>query len=166
MVIDQLVMDKTADWVKLYGLPLKCSMKEVGFRLGKAIGEVIKVDIDILMPRNIQSLCIRVWVATDQPLISGFYLQFKDGHHQWISCSYEHVYKVCQNCGRVGHTLSGCPLSFAEAKRRIEEHIAEMKRNLGAAVLTQEDQVMYTLRIRAHSHHPDRRTTCIFQEMV
>ncbi|KAI8023918.1 hypothetical protein LOK49_LG03G00614 [Camellia lanceoleosa] len=89
LVLDRLIFNKMMIWVQLYGLPLECFTEEAGVRLGRAIGEVVKVDIDSLMPRNIRFLRLRVWVSLDKPLISGFFLKFPDGQQYWISCRYE-----------------------------------------------------------------------------
>ncbi|KAI8024193.1 hypothetical protein LOK49_LG03G03291 [Camellia lanceoleosa] len=53
LVLDRLIFDKMLVWVQLYGLPLECFTEKAGVRLGRAVGEVVKVDIDSLMPRNI-----------------------------------------------------------------------------------------------------------------
>ncbi|KAI7985227.1 hypothetical protein LOK49_LG14G01393 [Camellia lanceoleosa] len=58
MILENLVMEKMVVWVKLFGLPLECFMEKVGFRLGRAIGEVTKVDHDTLMSPNIKFLRI------------------------------------------------------------------------------------------------------------
>ncbi|KAI8004367.1 Uncharacterized protein LOK49_LG08G00945 [Camellia lanceoleosa] len=117
LILDRLLFDKMMIWVQLYGLPLECFTEEAGVCLGRAVGDVVKVDIDSLMPRNIQFLRLRVWVSLDKPLISGFFLKFRDSQQHWISCRYERVCKICRNCGRIGHTITTCALSFGEAQR-------------------------------------------------
>ncbi|KAI7998068.1 Uncharacterized protein LOK49_LG10G02488 [Camellia lanceoleosa] len=162
-VLDRLIFDKMMVWVQLYGLPLECFTEEAGIRLGCTVGEVVKVDIDSLMPRNIHFLRLRVWVSLDKPLISGFFLKFRDGHQHWISCRYERVCKVCQNCGRIGHTITTCALSFDKAQRQLDDNLQEMGRRLHSQVMTQELHPMYSASIRANAHRSDRRTTRIFQ---
>ncbi|KAI7996137.1 hypothetical protein LOK49_LG10G02396 [Camellia lanceoleosa] len=101
LVLDRLIFDKMMVWVQLYGLPLECFTEEAGVRLGRTVGEVVKVDIDSLMPRNICFLRLRVWVSLDKPLISGFFLKFRNGQQHWISCRYE---RVCKDMGRRLHS--------------------------------------------------------------
>ncbi|GMP98863.1 hypothetical protein CsSME_00046583 [Camellia sinensis var. sinensis] len=120
-------------WVQLYGLPLECFTEEAGVSLGRAVGDVVKVDIASLMPRNIRFLRLRVWVSLDKPLISGFFLKFRDGQQHWISCRYE---RVCKICGRIGHTITTCALSFAEAQRQIDDNLQDMGRRLHSRVMT------------------------------
>ena len=115
------------------------------------------------MPRNIRFLRLRVWVSLAKPLISGFFLKFRNGQHQWISCRYERVCKICQNCGRIGHTLTACDLSFEEAQRQLDANLQDMSRRLHSPVMTQEAQPMYSAAIRANAHRADRLTTWIFQ---
>ncbi|KAI8025792.1 Uncharacterized protein LOK49_LG02G00819 [Camellia lanceoleosa] len=163
LVLDRLIFDKMTIWVQLHGLLLECFTEEVGFSLGRAVGEVVKVDTDSLMPRNIRFLRTRVWVFLDKPLSSEFFLKFRDGQQHWISCRYERVCKVCWNCGRIRHTITTCPLSFEEAQRYIDIHLQEMGQRLHSTVMIQETHPMYSASIRANAHRSDRRTTRIFQ---
>ncbi|KAI7999827.1 hypothetical protein LOK49_LG09G00530 [Camellia lanceoleosa] len=78
LVLDRLVFNKLMVWVQLYRLPLECFTEEAGVRLGRAVGEVVKVDIDSLMARNIWFLHLRVWVSLAKPLFSGFFLKFRN----------------------------------------------------------------------------------------
>ncbi|CAL5420923.1 unnamed protein product [Camellia sinensis] len=163
LILDRLIFDKMMVWVQLHGLPLECFTEEAGFSLGRAVGDVVKVDMDSLMPRNIRFLRIRVWVFLDKPLCSGFFLKLRDGHQHWVRCCYERVCKVCRNCGRIGHTITTCSLSFAEAQRFLDDHFQDMGRQLHSPVITQELHPMYSASIRANAHRSDRRTTRIFQ---
>ncbi|KAI8025733.1 hypothetical protein LOK49_LG02G00335 [Camellia lanceoleosa] len=149
--------------VQLYGLPLECFTEEAGFSLGRAVGEVVKVDIDSLMPRNIWFLRLKVWVSLDRPVISGFFLKFRDGQQHWISCDYERLCKVCRNCGRVCHTITTCSISFEEAQQKIDANLQDIGRRLHSQVMIQDTHPMYSASIRANAHRPDRRTTRIFQ---
>ncbi|KAI8029237.1 hypothetical protein LOK49_LG01G00590 [Camellia lanceoleosa] len=65
LVLDRLIFDKMMIWVQLYGLPLNCYTEEARFNLGRAIREVVKVDIDPLMPCNIRFLRLQVKWAGD-----------------------------------------------------------------------------------------------------
>ncbi|KAI8012263.1 hypothetical protein LOK49_LG06G02419 [Camellia lanceoleosa] len=163
LILDRLLFDKMMVWVQLYGLPLECFTEEAGVHLGRAVGDVVKVDIDSLMPRNIRFLRLRVWVPLDKPLISGFFLKFRDGQQHWISCRYERVCKISRNCGRIGHTLTNCATSFDEAQRQIDDHLQDMGRRLHSRVMTQESHPMYSASIQANAHRADRHTTRIFQ---
>ncbi|KAI8024394.1 Uncharacterized protein LOK49_LG03G03155 [Camellia lanceoleosa] len=165
LVLDRLIFDKMMVWVQLYGLPLECFTEEARLSVGRAVGEVVKVDIDLLMPRIIRFLRIRVWVSLDRPLINGFFLKFREGQQHWISCSYERLCKVCQNCGQVGHMLTTCLISFEEAQRQINANIQDMGRRLHSQVMIQKKHLMYSASIRANAHRSDRRTTRIFQNM-
>ncbi|KAI8031014.1 hypothetical protein LOK49_LG01G03388 [Camellia lanceoleosa] len=150
-------------WVQLHGLPLECFTEEAGFSLGRAVGDVVKVDMDSLMPCNVRFLRIRVWVFLDKPLSSGFFLKLRDGHQHWVRCCYERMCKVCRNCGRIGHAIATCSLSFAEAQRFLDDHFRDMGRQFHSPVMTQEPHPMYSASIRANAHRSDCHTTRIFQ---
>ncbi|KAI7983960.1 hypothetical protein LOK49_LG15G00962 [Camellia lanceoleosa] len=127
LVLDRLIFDKMLVWVQLYGLPLECFTEEAGVRLGRAVGEVVKVDTNSLMPCNIRFLRLRV------------------------------------NCGRIGHTINACALSFEEAQWQLDYNLQDMSRRLHSSVMTQESSPMYSATIRANAHRPERRTTRIIQ---
>ncbi|KAI8003805.1 hypothetical protein LOK49_LG08G00095 [Camellia lanceoleosa] len=133
LVFDRLIFDKMLVWVQLYGLPLECFTEEAGVSLGRAVGDVVKVDIDSFMPRNIRFLRLRVWVSLVNLLISGFFLKFS------------------------------CALSFDEAQRQLDDNLREMGRRLHSPVMTQASYPMYSAAIRANAHRSERRTTRIFQ---
>ncbi|KAI8017637.1 Uncharacterized protein LOK49_LG04G03106 [Camellia lanceoleosa] len=159
LVPEKLVISQAAIWVRLVGLPLECYTSEAGFCLGKAIGEVLQVDVDSLFPRNIRYLRIKVWINFEAPLLSGFFLKFQDGTQHWIACQYEHLCRFCRKCGRIGHTDRQCATPFLEGQHIIQTHLASVAQRLGTRVLHQDGQLMYTSRLRANAHRADRRST-------
>ncbi|KAI8010504.1 hypothetical protein LOK49_LG06G02451 [Camellia lanceoleosa] len=138
---------------------LECYIFEAGFCLGKAIGEVSHVDVDPHLPRNIRYLRIEVWICLEALLISGFLLKFPDGNHHWIEYQYERLCRLCRKCGKIAHTDGQCATPFREGHNLIQHHLASVVQRLGPRVLHQEDQLMYTSRIRANADWPKRRST-------
>lgn len=91
--------------------------------LGRAIGEVVHVDVDERPMRNIKYVRVRVWIDPEKPLVSGFYLHCVDGSRRWITCRYERVCKLCQACGRIGHTYPHCDLMEEDARAMVDNHL-------------------------------------------
>ncbi|KAI8027807.1 hypothetical protein LOK49_LG02G02191 [Camellia lanceoleosa] len=54
LVLEHLFIEHFAVWIQFHGLPLECYTEEAGFRLGQAVGEVIWIDLDPVLLRNIQ----------------------------------------------------------------------------------------------------------------
>ncbi|KAI8027810.1 hypothetical protein LOK49_LG02G02194 [Camellia lanceoleosa] len=88
LVLEHLFIEHFAVWIRIHGLPLECYTEEAGFRSGQVVGEVIWIDLDPVLQRNIHFL---LWIPMEKPLIRGFFLKFWDGRHQWIAYSYERV---------------------------------------------------------------------------
>ncbi|XP_028120282.1 uncharacterized protein LOC114317732 [Camellia sinensis] len=131
LVLEKFVIPRAGIWVRMFGLPLECYTAEAGFCLGKAIGEVIQVDVDTVWPRNIRYLLLKVWICLEAPLISGFFLTFSNGSHQWIECQYERICRMCRKCGKIGHTDGQCAMSFQEGQTFVDNHLAQVANNWG-----------------------------------
>lgn len=115
--------------------------------------------MDTVWPRNIRYLRCKVWICLEAPLISGFFLTFLVGSHQWIECQYERICRMCRKCGKIGHTDGQCAMSFQEGQTFIDNHLAQVAQQLGTWVIQQGDQRLYTSRIRVTAHRPERRST-------
>ncbi|KAI8568846.1 hypothetical protein RHMOL_Rhmol02G0232100 [Rhododendron molle] len=73
MALDQINLSHFSLWVCQHGLPLECNFAhEAGFSLGAAIGDVMVVDGDNAIPRNIRFFRIKVWIETENQWIRAF----------------------------------------------------------------------------------------------
>ncbi|KAK3039291.1 hypothetical protein RJ639_026675 [Escallonia herrerae] len=61
---------------------------------------------------------IQVTVFIDDPLVAGAYLNTMENSCNWIWASYEKVFRVCYNCGVIGHVNIECPFSLHQAQQQ------------------------------------------------
>uniref|UniRef100_A0A2N9H5H6 CCHC-type domain-containing protein n=1 Tax=Fagus sylvatica TaxID=28930 RepID=A0A2N9H5H6_FAGSY len=78
----------SAFWIRVFNLPIKSMIREVGEDIGRGIGRLVEVDV----PEN------GLGWAEDN-----------DGGSQfWVDFKYEHLPIFCYRCGIIGHSRSDC----------------------------------------------------------
>ncbi|KAF7150605.1 hypothetical protein RHSIM_Rhsim02G0226500 [Rhododendron simsii] len=159
MALGRAWVKRLAVWVRLVNLPLEYLTVEAATLLGRAVGEVVRVDVDERPTRNIRYVRVRVWIDPEKPLVSGFYLRCADGSRRWIACRYERVCKLCRACGRIGHTYPQCDLMEEDARALVDNHLQGMGDRLSATILEDPRFPLYGAFNRAYAHHPERRNT-------
>ena len=101
----------SAFWIRVFNLPIKSMIREVGEDIGRGIGRLVEVDV----PENGlgwgKYLRIRVEIDITQPLLRGKILSKDDsdgGSPFWVDFKYEHLPIFCYRCGIMGHSSSDC----------------------------------------------------------
>jgi hypothetical protein len=103
----EMVFEKVAFWVRIYGLPLACMGQEVGRQVGAPIGEVEMVDTDEEGAAWGEFLRVRIKVDLTKPLLRGRRLKIK-GKSIWVRFQYEQLPRFCFACGVIKHGKGGC----------------------------------------------------------
>jgi hypothetical protein len=103
----QMKFETVPMWVRMYDLPLACMGKEMGYRLGAKIGEVIDVDTDENGVGWGKYLRVRIRVNIRKPLARGRKLKLAE-ETVWTHFQYERLPKICFRCGVIQHGEKGC----------------------------------------------------------
>jgi hypothetical protein len=115
----EMVFDRVAFWVRIYGLPLACMGQEIGRQIGAAIGEVEMVDTDEEGAAWGEFLRARIKVDLTKPLLRGRRLKVQ-GKSIWARFQYEQLPRFCFVCGVIKHGKGGC-LKRMTSKMKIGE---------------------------------------------
>ena len=113
-----------AVWIRLNGLPIEYYNAEVLYLIGKAIGNVLRVDTHTASEARgrYARLCIQVDVT--KPLV----IAIKMGKIEQPVC-YEGIQKLCFDCGRLGHKRENCSYSIRQDVPPKEMVVMESEKN-------------------------------------
>ncbi|KAI9128007.1 hypothetical protein K1719_001000 [Acacia pycnantha] len=90
-------------WVRFPDLPAPLFDKKFLLNLGNSIGKAIRLDVHTAQRTRGRFARMCVELDLSKPLVPEF-----DVEGQKLSVVYESLGKICNSCGRVGHTKEGC----------------------------------------------------------
>lgn len=96
-------------WVRFYDLPPVMMNKDVGEKMGRNLGEVVRVDT-----RFSGYLRVRVKFPLDQALVPSMSIWAKGKGMMAFKLRHEHVSHFCFGCGRMGHAKINCEYGTAD----------------------------------------------------
>ncbi|KAF7820703.1 uncharacterized protein G2W53_026158 [Senna tora] len=91
------------DWKDMPMFRLQIIINDNWLLQGKLAGEVIQLDPLNDKEENIQVLRVKVMLDSEKPLLMGSFLPIYNGRKVWVTCTLERAYRVCEQCGRLGH---------------------------------------------------------------
>ncbi|CAL1372293.1 unnamed protein product [Linum trigynum] len=118
-------------WVQLPALKIHFYHKEVLTTLGNLIGRMIKLDFHTLNRQRAKFARMAVEVDLSKHLVPRICLD-----DAWQKVEYENLPAVCFDCGKIGHTETGCP------HRQIASPTTTLAIAGEAAVAEQSDQAV------------------------
>ncbi|KAF7812998.1 Pyruvate carboxyltransferase [Senna tora] len=118
--LTNLLVTEVPVWVQLWNLPLEYQTPLMAENFGSLMGEVREIDWAPTFPRNLQFLRVRIQMPIHTPLLMGVILRTDMGDHRWIQCRYEHVFRICRGCGRLGHLPQDCDRSREQFDSTLE----------------------------------------------
>jgi hypothetical protein len=107
--LTELQLKKAPFWIQVHGLPLINMTTKTAISIGKALGDLIKVEESSSDKLTFRSfLRILVEIEVSKPLKPGFFFQRDGGESIWIFLKYERLDIYCASCGRIGHNHDHC----------------------------------------------------------
>jgi hypothetical protein len=100
--LTELHLKSAPFWIQVHGLPLINMTTKTAISIGKALGNLIKVEdsnSDKLTFRSFLMMLVEIDVSN--PLKPGF--SFDGGESLWIFLKYERLDIYCTSCGRIGY---------------------------------------------------------------
>ncbi|XP_040987632.1 uncharacterized protein LOC121235350 [Juglans microcarpa x Juglans regia] len=94
-------------WVQCHDLPFAGMNANTSLNLGKAVGEVLKVDTDSSGVCWESFLRIKVMIDLTKPLARGRFLNLGNSKY-WIPFKYEKLPNFCYHCGKIKHAHGMC----------------------------------------------------------
>ncbi|KAL2921852.1 hypothetical protein RDABS01_013343 [Bienertia sinuspersici] len=108
---------ETAIWVKAEGIPFILSTEEFTHNILSHAGGVLHMDEESHKPGPKRYMRALVWIKLSKPLVPGCYIEYEPGNMLWIDFRYEGVFRFCNKCGRIGHTMNECNKSREMAEQ-------------------------------------------------
>nr|POE95451.1 uncharacterized protein CFP56_01494 [Quercus suber] len=93
-----------AVWIRLYNLPIEYYNAEALQHIGRAIGNVLRVDTFTATETRGRFARLCVQIDAEKPLVTAILIGRLEQ-----SVSYEGIQKLCFGCGRLGHRKESCP---------------------------------------------------------
>ena len=97
-------VSSVAVWIRLNDLPIEYYHAEALLQIGKAIGNVLRVDTHTASESRGRFARLCVQVDVEKPLVTAILI----GKREQPVC-YERIHKLCFGCGRIGHRKEQCP---------------------------------------------------------
>lgn len=112
-------------------------------------------------PRNIRFLRAKVRVRISEPLLMGTMIGLDTGGFVWITIRYERIYKLCRNCGRIGHSYPHCPWTNEEISEAIDEQMNRLYEVNRAEMGMSFTRTHFVSEARRFLNNEERRSTFI-----
>ena len=109
-------VSSVAVWIRLNELPIEFYNAEALYQIGKAIGNVLRVDTHTSSKTRGRFACLCVQVDVDKPLINTVLI----GRFEQV-VTYEGIHRMCFSCGRMGHRRESCPYTIRARKDQVDK---------------------------------------------
>ncbi|XP_057760878.1 uncharacterized protein LOC130981296 [Arachis stenosperma] len=115
---------RVAVWIRIPNLPAKLYNRYFLWKVGKSIGNMLKVEEHTSIHSREKFAHICVEVDLRKKMVPSFSTLGKD-----FRLEYKDLHLICFNCGRYGHKHDGCPKKIKEAKDKPQSQAATDEQN-------------------------------------
>ncbi|KAF2299334.1 hypothetical protein GH714_031615 [Hevea brasiliensis] len=109
MPFEDLSFSETPIWAQIHGLPPNQLNSENAQIIGKFMGQFLDADLSqdgvLGFPHFLR---VKISLAIDKPLPTGFQNKRGDGSLYWVQLRYEKLPDFCYKCGILGHLSKNC----------------------------------------------------------
>ncbi|KAF7841292.1 uncharacterized protein G2W53_003590 [Senna tora] len=161
ITVENLKIGKVAVWLRFTGVPMELICNSVALSLGKLAGEVVQLDPLNDMDDNLQVLRVKVMLDPEKPLLMGTFIPLCNGEKIWISCTPERAYRVCEQCGRLGHLDRDCNWNILKTSKELHTQHINLSTKFGYAYWVDTQHVLFECPKRKAQEWCFRGTTMI-----
>ncbi|KAF7808425.1 reverse transcriptase [Senna tora] len=108
LAAENLRIDKVAIWLRFSGIPLELISNYTAISLGQYAGEVIELDPQNDNGNRLEFVRVKVLLDPSKPLLMGLFYPLSNGNKIWVSAMPERTFRLCEQCGRIGHLSKDC----------------------------------------------------------
>ena len=109
-------ISSVAVWIRLNELPIEFYNAEALYQIGKAIGNVLRVDTHTSSKTRGKFARLCVQVDVDKPLINTVLIgRFEQ------AITHEGIHRMCFSCGRMGHRRESCLYTIRTEKDLVDK---------------------------------------------
>ncbi|KAF7807377.1 Pyruvate carboxyltransferase [Senna tora] len=120
LILKKHTLNSVPVWVEFWGFPLEYYTSDIAELVGSMVGTVLQVDFSDQGFRNLRYLRVKVEVDRSIPLLMGFYVLLDDDRTIWIQCRYERMFRICRQCGCIGHVAKDCKKTRRRAQAAVK----------------------------------------------
>ncbi|KAF7815570.1 reverse transcriptase [Senna tora] len=161
LILENISLEAVPAWVEFWGFPLEYYSASVADLVGSMVGKVLEVDFSDQGFRNLRYLCVRVELDRNTPLLMGFYVLLDNGRTLWIQCKYERVFRICKQCGCLGHIARDCKTGRRRAQAAVEAQKQALRQRFNAVDFIDFNTPLFVNEAIAFRKFKGRRTTKI-----
>ncbi|KAF7831016.1 Pyruvate carboxyltransferase [Senna tora] len=135
LTVEDFRMEKIAVWFRFYGVPLEYMCDSITELIGETVAPV-----------------------------NGVYFPMEDGRKIWVDIIPERTYRVCEQCGRIGHLSGDCNWSVTRTTYEMDEQRHRIYEKLGTPYWMQSHYMHFQCPRRKTPYWHLRPTTRVQAE--
>ncbi|KAF7822169.1 hypothetical protein G2W53_027624 [Senna tora] len=165
LILEKFSLNAVPVWVEFWGFPLEYYTASVADLVGSMVGDVLQVDFSDQGIRNLRYLRVKVELDHSLPLLMGFYVHLDDTRSIWIQCRYERMFRICKQCGCLGHVAKDCKKSRRSVQASVAAQKEALRQRFDAVTFMDLDSPLFINEAIMFRKFKGRRTTKIWVEV-